>query len=140
MAEKYQMRQNVVYKALIRPVLYFGLPVGLLFVVTASPFVLGLYTTPKIWLVIPILVFFLGLLTKKDPFFFHLLYLKWKTTWSMSFRFKEESRLPVLDKEARKAAIANRLLGCQVVFAGKYTSGSKIGVSRVIRVSRRDEL
>ena len=140
MADKYHMRQNIVYKALISPVLYFGLPLGLLFVVTAGPFVLGLYTTPKIWLVIPVLVFFLGLLTKKDPFFFHLLYLKWKTTWSMNFRFKDESRLPVLDKEARNAARANRLMGCQVVFGCKYTSNSKIGVSRVTSRLRRNEL
>lgn len=64
------------YKALRRPALYFGVPVILFFIVVAFLFLMGLYTTKFWWLLIPIAVYALGLPTKKDEYYYNLLYLK----------------------------------------------------------------
>lgn len=77
--EEYRSKSHTVYKALERPALCFGLPMELLFVVCAVPFLLGMFISLLFWLAIPILVFFLGLLSKKDPHIYNLLYLKYKT-------------------------------------------------------------
>ena len=64
------------YKALRRPALYFGVPVTLFFVVVAILFLMGLYTTKFWWLLIPIVVYAMGIPTKKDEYYYNLLYLK----------------------------------------------------------------
>ena len=71
-----------VYKGLERPASYFGLPMQLLFVVCAVPFLLGCYFSILFWLAIPTSVFLLSLLSRKDPHIFNLLYLKFKTRGS----------------------------------------------------------
>ena len=77
--EDYRNKSHTVYKALERPALIFGLPMQLLFIVCAVPFLLGVYISILFWLSIPIPVYFLGLLSKKDPHIYNLLYLKFKT-------------------------------------------------------------
>ncbi|RMR11217.1 hypothetical protein ALP90_200130 [Pseudomonas amygdali pv. ulmi] len=67
------------YKALRRPALYFGVPVGLFFVVVAFLFLMGLYTTKVFWLMIPFAVYAMGVPTKKDEFHYTLLYLKFRS-------------------------------------------------------------
>ncbi|MDT3268703.1 VirB3 family type IV secretion system protein [Pseudomonas amygdali pv. morsprunorum] len=67
------------YKALRRPALYFGVPVGLFFVVVAFLFLMGLYTTKAFWLLIPIAVYAMSRPTKKDEYHYNLLYLKIRT-------------------------------------------------------------
>lgn len=116
MEEKYQLEEHTVYKALMRPVLYLGLPMELLFVVISVPLVIGLQIKkPIILLLIPALVFLLGLFTKKDPFTFHLLILKWK----MAKKYKRY-----------------RIFGTQAVFARKYTANCPIGISKVQRCKK----
>lgn len=65
--EGYRVKSHIVYKALERPALCFGLPMQLLFVVSAIPFLIGVFISLLIWLTIPIIVYLLGLLSKKDP-------------------------------------------------------------------------
>lgn len=77
--EGYCSKSHLVYKALERPALYFGLPMQLFFVVCAVPFLLGMYISLLFWLSIPAMVFFLGLLSRRDPQIYNLLYLKYKT-------------------------------------------------------------
>lgn len=74
------------YKALRRPALYFGVPVGLFFVAVAFLFLMGLYTSKVFWLMIPIAVYALGIKTKKDEFYYNDLFLKFRT------RLYKESR------------------------------------------------
>ena len=64
------------YKALRRPALYYGVPVTLFFVVVAFLFLMGLYTTKTFWLLIPIAVYAMGIPTKKDEYYYNVLYLK----------------------------------------------------------------
>ena len=98
--ESYNSRtSHTVYKALERPALYFGLPLQLFFLVCAVPFLLGIYFSLLIWLSIPLTVFFLSLLSKKDPQIYNILYLKFKTLGN------------------RKA---NRYYGAKAIFAQKY--------------------
>ncbi|MGI4852365.1 MAG: VirB3 family type IV secretion system protein [Janthinobacterium lividum] len=77
--EEYKPQSHQVYKGLERPASYFGLPIQLLFVVCAVPFLLGCYLSVLFWILIPILVFLLSLLSRKDPHIYNLLYLKFKT-------------------------------------------------------------
>lgn len=79
MKEPYERALHPVYKALERPASYFGLPMQLFFIVCAVPFLLGCYVSILFWLVIPVVVFLLGLLSRKDPHIYTLLYLKLKT-------------------------------------------------------------
>lgn len=75
----YNRKSHTVYKALERPALYFGLPIQLFYIVCAVPFLLGIYISLLCWISIPITVFLLGLLSKKDAQIYNLLYLKLKT-------------------------------------------------------------
>lgn len=77
--EVYERKVHKVYKALERPALYFGLPMKLFYAVCAVPFLLGIYIFLLFWLLIPIIVFLLSLLSKKDAQIYNLLYLKFKT-------------------------------------------------------------
>jgi len=77
--EKYKAKSHVVYKALERPALCFGLPMQLLFIVSSTLFLLGMFISLLFWISIPIIVFFLGLLSRKDPHIYNLLYLQFKT-------------------------------------------------------------
>lgn len=97
--ETYWRKSHTVYKALERPALYFGLPMQLFYVVCAVPFLLGVYFSLLIWLVIPIAVFLLGLLSRRDAQIYNLLYLKFKTLGN------------------RKA---NLYYGANAIFAQKY--------------------
>lgn len=106
----YKPAEHIVYKALIRPVLYVGLPMELLFIVLVIPFLLGSYFNILIWLLIPILIFPLSLLSKKDPFIFHLLHLKFKT---------------------RGNSEVNHFYGASVIFAQQYSSDSLVGITEL---------
>ena len=77
--EAYNRKSHTVYKALERPALCFGLPMQLFYVVCAVPFLLGIYLSLLLWVSIPVTVFLLGLLSKKDAQVYNLLYLKFKT-------------------------------------------------------------
>lgn len=77
--EHYERTLHQIYKGLERPASYFGLPMQLFFVVCAVPFLLGCYISVLFWFAIPISVFLLGLLSRKDPHIYNLLYLKFKT-------------------------------------------------------------
>ncbi len=99
--ETYQHQTHQVYKALERPALYFGLPMQLFYIVCAVPFLLGLYVSLLFWLIIPVAVFFLGLLSKKDAQIYNLLYLKFKTRGSLK---------------------ANSYYGAKAIFAQRYES------------------
>ena len=79
MEEPYNRKSHRVYKALERPSLYFGLPMQLFYLVCAVPFLLGCYISVLFWILMPTLVFFLGLLSRKDAHIYNLLYLKFKT-------------------------------------------------------------
>ncbi|PIN57855.1 VirB3 family type IV secretion system protein [Pseudomonas syringae] len=83
------------YKALRRPALYCGVPVGLFFVVVAFLFLIGMYTTKLFWLMIPIAVYALSVPTKKDEFHYNLVYLKLRS------RFNKHTagrlKLPTMD-------------------------------------------
>lgn len=109
MKSRYTLTQHKVYKALIRPVLYFGVPIELLVVLSSVLVWLGMLTTRLTWIMIPIVIFCLGLLTKKDPFFFHILYLKWKTR-----QYK-----------------TNKAIGCIALFARRYTTKYPLGVKEL---------
>lgn len=136
MQEKYQISQHKIFKAIIRPVLFFGVPLELFFCVSAFLFFVGLYFGPIIWFSIPVVILSLGLLTRKDAFFFHILYLKWKTSWSMYCRLDFSGKFFKFDKQKRLAAKANRLLGCQAVSGGRYTADTKVGICKVVRRKR----
>ena len=77
--EIYSRKSHIVYKALERPALYFGLPIKLFYLVSAVPFLLGMYVSLLFWLSVPVMIFLLGLLSKKDAQIYNLLYLKFKT-------------------------------------------------------------
>lgn len=77
--EAYVPKSHQVYKGLERPALYFGLPMQLFYIVSTVPFLLGCYISVLFWISIPITVFLLGLLSKKDAHIYNLLYLKFKT-------------------------------------------------------------
>lgn len=80
--DPYERTLHQVYKGLKRPASYFGLPIQLFFVVCAVQFLLGCYISILFWLAIPISVFLLSLLSRKDPHIYNLLYLKFKTRGS----------------------------------------------------------
>lgn len=82
--ESYERTLHQVYKGLERPASYFGLPMQLFFIVCAVPFLLGCYFSVLCWLAIPISVFLLSLLSRKDPHIYDLLYLKFKTRGTRS--------------------------------------------------------
>lgn len=81
--EHYERALHQIYKGLERSASYFGLPMQLFFVVCAVPFLLGCYISILFWLAIPISVFLLSLLSKKDPHIYSLLYLRFKTRGSL---------------------------------------------------------
>jgi type IV secretion system protein VirB4 len=114
--EDYQSKSHIVYKALERPALCFGLPMQMLFVVTAVPFLLGMFFSLLIWILIPIIVFFLGLLSRKDPHIYNLLYLKLKTTGN------------------RKA---NLYYGATAIFAQQYRP---IELKRLLFINKNDKI
>lgn len=135
MQEKYQISQHKIYKAIIRPVLYFGVPLELFFCISAFLFFVGLYFGPIIWFVVPVVILSLGLCTRNDAFFFHILYLKWKTSWHLNFPIKFHPRFPLpwFNKRKRQIAKANKILGCQAVLGGRYTTATKVGTCKVVR-------
>lgn len=137
MQAKYQISQHKIYKAIIRPVLYFGVPLELFFCISAFLFFVGLYLGPIIWFSIPVVILSLGLLTRKDAFFFHILYLKWKTSWSLNCRLNSCGKFLKFNTQKRLAAKVNKLLGCQAVLGGRYTTATKVGTCKVVR-RRRD--
>lgn len=51
----------------------------LFYLVCAVPFLLGCYISVLFWILIPTLVFFLGLLSRKDARIYNLLSLRFKT-------------------------------------------------------------
>lgn len=77
--EPYEPTLHAVYKGLERPALYLGLPIPLLFCVGALFFLLGAFIYIWLWFAIPISIYLLSLLSKKDAHIFNLLYLKFKT-------------------------------------------------------------
>lgn len=138
MQEKYQITQHKIYKAIIRPVLFFGVPLELFFCVSAFLFFVGLKTSPVIWFAIPVVILSLGLLTRKDAFFFHILYLKWKTSWHLNLPIAFHPRFPRLpllwySKRKKQISSANKLLGCQVVSGARYTADTRVGICKVVR-------
>lgn len=133
MQEKYKITQHKIYKAIIRPVLYFGVPLELFFCIPAFIFGIGLYFGPIIWFSIPIVILSLGLLTRKDAFFFHILYLKWQSSWSLNCRLDFSGKFLKFSKQKRLAAKANRLLGCQAISGARYTADTQVGICKVVR-------
>ncbi len=135
MQEKYQISQHKIYKAIIRPVLFFGVPLELFFCISAFIFVVGVFFSPIIWFSIPVVILSLGLLTRRDSFFFHILYLKWKTSWHLNLpvTFHPRFPLPWYSKRKRHIAKANKLLGCQAVSGARYTADTKVGICKVVR-------
>lgn len=73
----------------------------LFYIVCAVPFLLGLYVSLLFWIVIPPLVFCLGLLSKKDAQIYNLFYLKFKTLGNIK---------------------ANLYYGATAIFAQQYDS------------------
>lgn len=69
---------TVLFKALTRPSVFMGVPVTPFFIVVGLMFLLGVYTTKLFWLLIPIAVYTLKLMAKKDDHIFHLWFLKLK--------------------------------------------------------------
>lgn len=138
MQEKHQITQHKIFKAIIRPVLFFGVPLELFFCVSAFLFFVGLYFGPIIWFSIPVVILSLGLLTRKDAFFFHILYLKWKTSWHLFLPITCHARLPLpwYSKQKRQITKANQLLGCQAVSGARYTADTKVGICKVVRRKR----
>lgn len=67
------------YKALCRPAMLFGAPVTLVVVVAFFLFLLGVYLDKGVWLLIPLVVYGLGVPTRKDEHYYSLLYIKLRT-------------------------------------------------------------
>ena len=73
--EPYERALHPVYKGLERPALYLGLPIGLLFSVGAAFFLLGAFVSIWLWLLIPISIYFLSLLSKKKMRIFLIFFI-----------------------------------------------------------------
>lgn len=135
MQEKYKITQHKIFKAIIRPVLYFGVPLELFFCVSAFLFFVGLKFSPIIWVSIPVVILSLGLLTRRDAFFFHILYLKWRTSWHLFLPITCHAKFPLpwYSKQKRQNAKVNKLLGCQAVSGARYTADTQVGICKVVR-------
>lgn len=135
MQEKYKITQHKIYKAIIRPVLFFGVPLELFFCIAAFLFGIGLYFGPIVWFFIPVVILSLGLLTRKDAFFFHILYLKWKTSWHLHLPITCHPRFPLpwYSKQKRQNAKVNKTLGCQAVSGARHTADTQVGICKVVR-------
>lgn len=68
----------ILFKAMTRPAMFLGVPIVPLILAVGICFILGVYFTKLFWLAIPVAVFILRMIAKRDDHIFTLYFLKLK--------------------------------------------------------------
>ena len=118
------------YKALCRPAMLFGAPVTLVVVVAFFLFLLGVYLDKGVWLLIPLVVYGLGIPTRKDEHFYSLLYIKLRT--ALNIRSSRYFKSPSIQAcqydpvDVQELAVSRNKCNSQLIFLSMLIT--KLGI------------
>ncbi|WP_082061857.1 VirB3 family type IV secretion system protein [Xanthomonas sp. GPE 39] len=71
------MHKDVLFRGCTRPAMFFGVPYIPFFIGAGGGFLMGIYFDMRFLLLIPVIVFVMQQMTKRDEMIFRMLGLRW---------------------------------------------------------------
>jgi len=71
------MHKNVLFRGCTRPAMFFGVPYIPFFIGAGGGFLMGIYFDMWLLLLIPVIIFIMRQMTKRDEMIFRMLGLRW---------------------------------------------------------------